>query len=338
MILVTGGTGLVGSHLLFELLKKHDRVRAIHRAKSNLQHVRHIFSYYTDVPDTYYNRIEWVQANILDVPRLTDAFRDINRVYHAAAYISFDPKNYTALRKANVEGTANLVNLCIANKIEKLCYVSSVATLGSSLDNKPIDEDTHWNPEANNSVYAITKYGAEMEIWRATQEGVPSVIVNPSVIFGPGFWNSGSGAIITMAARGSRYSTSGSTGILDVRDVVRAMLLLMDSETTNRRFILNGTNITFTEMMTMLTKKLDAKAPTKPLPKWICRLMSYLDWFSSVLFDTKRKLPLATVRSLYSESRYDGSALQDQFADFEYTSFEATVAFVATHYKAEKGS
>jgi Nucleoside-diphosphate-sugar epimerases len=170
MILVTGGTGLVGSHLLFSLLQDNQKVRATHRASSDLELVRNVFSYFTSEADVLFNKIEWVAANMTDIPALTDAFVGISHVYHCAAYISFNPKHYRKLKKSNVEGTANIVNLCLANRVQKLCYVSSVATLGRSENSELIDEGTAWNPEDINSVYAISKYGAELEVWRGSQE------------------------------------------------------------------------------------------------------------------------------------------------------------------------
>ncbi|MDX1463970.1 MAG: NAD-dependent epimerase/dehydratase family protein, partial [Marinirhabdus sp.] len=184
MILVTGGTGLVGSHLLYRLLKAGKQVRAIHRKNSSLENVVKVFSYYTDDAESLYQQIEWFEANILDITKLELAFKDVEWVYHAAAYVDFNPKNYHKLKKANIEGTANIVNLCIANSVKKLCHFSSIATLGDVVGDSKITEETYWNPEVKNSVYAITKYGAEMEVWRGTQEGVPAVILNPGVILG----------------------------------------------------------------------------------------------------------------------------------------------------------
>ena len=195
MILVTGGTGLVGSHLLYELTLKNEFVRAIYRNEKKLSVVKKIFSYYTKTPDLLFNKIQWIQADLLDVTLLIEAFKDVRWVYHCAAFVSLEPNKYLKLRKTNIEGTANIVNLCLSNGIEKLCYVSSVAALGKPLNNLEIDENSLWNPEAPNSLYGITKYGAEMEVWRGTQEGLNAVIVNPGVILGPGIWNDGSGQI-----------------------------------------------------------------------------------------------------------------------------------------------
>lgn len=329
---------MVGSHLLYELLQRHDRVRAIHREDSDLDRVKRVFGYYSTDAEKLFHRIEWHCANVLDLPQLAMAFRDVTHVFHAAAYINFNPSNYSKLRKANVEGTANVVNLCISHGVRKLCYVSSVATLGTSMDGGLIDEETHWNPEAKNSVYAITKYGAEMEVWRATQEGVPAVIVNPSVILGPGFWGSGSGAIISLAARGTTYFTPGGTGVVDVRDVARAMVQLMDSEIANQRFVLNAENCSFKHLITHLAKSLNSKAPTREVPKWIGILASWLDGFSSVIFGTKHNLPRATVRSLFTVSQYDGSKIKRHLPHFKYTDFSETVAHISETYRNDRTS
>src|SRR5690554_1920443 len=237
MILVTGGTGLVGSHLLYELTQKHESVKAIYRNEKKLSVVKKVFSYYSKQPDEDFNKIEWIQVDLLDIPLLIEAFKNVSHVYHCAAFVSFEPNKYHELRKTNIEGTANIVNLCIANKVEKLCYVSSVATLGKSLNKTAVDEDALWNPEADNSLYGITKYGAEMEVWRGTQEGLDAVIVNPGVILGESPHNDGSSAIFKLGARGVSFYPTGGTGFVDVRDVVKSMIFLMTSEVKNEQYI-----------------------------------------------------------------------------------------------------
>ena len=177
------------------MILKHPKVRATHRASSDLASVKKVFSYYTKDVEALYQKIEWVAANITEIPQLTQAFQGITHVYHCAAFVSFNPKHYHALKKANIEGTANVVNIALANDVKKMCYVSSIATLGKSLNGESITEETPWNPEDKNSVYSITKYGAEMEVWRGTQEGLDAVIVNPGVTLGEGYWHSSSGRL-----------------------------------------------------------------------------------------------------------------------------------------------
>lgn len=324
MILVTGGTGLVGSHLLYFLLKKNEKVRAIHRKNSDLNSVKKVFALYTSEADSLFNKIEWVEANITNIPALTLAFEKITKVYHCAAFITFEPSKYRILKKVNVEGTANIVNLCLANSIEKLCYVSSIATLGGSQKNKLISEEIDWNPDEKNSVYAITKYGAEMEVWRSTQEGLDAVIVNPGVILGTSPDAGGSNVIISLGASGIPFYPLGAMGIVDVQDVVKAMILLMDSETKNQQFILVGENVTYKELLSKLAKLFGKKPPTKKLSKSAMIFLSGMDWLSNKLFGTKRRIIKATVRSMFTTSLYDASKIKNELG-FKFISTEKTL-------------
>ncbi len=333
MILVTGGTGLVGAHLLYALLQKHNSVRATHRASSDLQAVKKVFSLYTEEAESLFQKIEWVEANITQIPALTAAFKDITTVYHCAAYISFNPKNYYKLKKANIEGTANVVNQCLANSIEKLCYVSSIATLGKTLNGSPITEETDWNPEEKNSVYAITKFGAEMEVWRGIQEGLDTIIVNPGVILGEGFWSSGSGTIIKRAAKGRTYYTLGRGGFVDVQDVVRAMIQLMEGAWTNQRYILVSENMFYKDLFQSMAGYFGNKPPVKAIGKGTLLFLSRLDALLSFLFPRKRKLLKSMVDSLYRTPLFDSSKIKREL-DFQFIPIEETLERVVKNYSS----
>ena len=332
MILVTGGTGLVGSHLLFFLLKKNERVRAIHRKSSDIQSVKKVFALYTPEVESLFNKIEWIEADITDIPALKEVFMGIKKVYHCAAFISFNPSKYKVLKKANVEGTANIVNLCLANNIEKLCYVSSVATLGSNLKDQLISEETSWNPDEKNSVYAITKYGAEMEVWRGTQEGLDAVIVNPGLILGTSPDNGGSSIIISLGTSGIPFYPTGAMGVVDVKDVVKAMMQLMNSEVKNEQFILVGENLTYKDLFSRLAPLFDKKPPTKKLPKNIMFFLSGMDWLSNKLFNTKRRIVKATVRSMFTTSLYDTFKIKNTIG-FQFTPTEEMLKRVVAEKK-----
>jgi nucleoside-diphosphate-sugar epimerase len=336
MILVTGGTGLVGSHLLYFLLKDNQNVRAIHRRSSDLEAVKAVFSYYTNTSEAerLFSKIVWFEANITEVPELSEAFKDVTKVYHAAAYISFNPKHYYKLKKANIEGTANVVNLCLMNKVEKLVYVSSIATLGASENGEPISEKTDWNPEAENSVYAITKFGAEMEVWRGSQEGLNVIIVNPGIIIGSGYWKSGSGVILNSVAKGIPFYTSGGIGIVDIQDVVHVMTSLMESTLANERYVLVGKSIYYKELLSELAILLDKKPPKKLVPKIWLRVFSKIDWMLNKVFGKKRIMLKSTVRSLYKISFYDASKIRNDL-DFEFTPYSETLERVAKDYRKD---
>jgi dihydroflavonol-4-reductase len=334
MILITGGTGLVGSHLLYLLLKDGHKVRAVHRKGSDLSVINNVFSYYTEDATSLLKNLEWFEANIIDIPRLEIAFKDVTLVYHAAAYVDFNPKNYQKLKKANIEGTTNVVNLCLSNSIKKLCYVSSIATLGDAIGDEVLDEEAYWNPEANNSVYAITKYGAEMEVWRGTQEGLNAVIVNPGVILGAGLWHKGSGSIIKRVSKGLKYYTTGGVGLVDVQDVTLAMTTLMNSDITNQRFILVAENLSYYAFLGGLAEKLNIHKPIKKIAKWKLVLFSNIDWFFATFFGTKRKMLRTHVESLYKFDTYDGRAITKAIT-FEYTPLDKTMERVAGNFNKE---
>ena len=290
MILVTGGTGFVGAHLLFKLLKEKQTVRAIYRNEKKFDVVKRIFSYYSNNAETLFNAIDWIEGDLNDIPALTEAFNDVTRVYHCAAFVSFEPDKFDLLLKTNVEGTANIVNLSIAFNVTKLCYISSIAAIGEPKLGEITTEDTEWNPEADNSVYAITKYGAELEVWRGTQEGLDAVIVNPGVIIGPGIWRYGSGSIIKTVANGLKYYTKGSVGYIAVNDVINALFGLMQSEVKNERFILVSKNWSYKKFLAICADALGVNTPKKEAKNWLLQIGWRLDWFKHKVTGKRRKL------------------------------------------------
>ncbi len=332
MILVTGGTGLVGSHLLYLLLNTHESLRAIKRVSSDLSATKSVFKSYNAI--ALFDKIEWITADILDVPSLAEAFADITNVYHCAAHISFSNSDYQQLLKINVEGTANVVNLCIAKGVKKLCHVSTVAALGTSLDGSPIIEDTHWNPEAENMGYAISKFGAEMEVWRGSQEGLAVVIVQPSVIIGEGHWQGASGSIFSMVKNGIPKYPKGATGFVDVKDVVKAMYLLMKSEVTNESFLLSGTNLTYQEIISEISKAIGAKPTKKAVKNWQLWIVALLQKMMYVFTGKKPSLNKESIGSLQNISTYDGSKIT-KVIPFQYTTIAQTIKRVAVAFTAK---
>lgn len=331
MILVTGGTGLVGSHLLYKLVSTNEKVRAIYRNEQKLQNVKSVFSSYTDDYKNLFDAIEWIKADIIDIPSLTEAFKDISYVYHCAALVSFEPIKSNALRKFNIEGTANVVNFCISHNIKKLCYVSSIATLGSTFNKETITEETIWNPEMDNSVYAITKYGAEMEVWRATQEGLDAVIVNPGVILGAGIWNEGSGSLFKKAHKGLNYYSSGTVALVSVEDVVSIMITLMKSDVKNERFVLVGDNWTFKKFLQMLATSVNKTPPEKLAPSWLLHILWRLDWLKYSLTGKPRKLTKQLSNSLSSETYYSSEKIKNTL-NFEFHPIDQTISRVGKLY------
>lgn len=333
MILITGGTGLVGAHLLLKLSEENSNLRAIYRSKEGIEKTKSLFE---SVEKSHlFSKIQWVKADILDISSLEIAFQNVEFVYHCAAKISFNPKDEKKLRKTNIEGTANIVNFCIDKQVKKLCHVSSIAALGDrTATEMMLSETTEWNPEKLHSDYGISKYGAEMEVWRGFQEGLNIIIVNPGVIFGAGFWNHGSGKFFTSIKKGISFYTNGITGYVCVSDVVTCMELLMKSTTTGERFVLISENLTYKEIIFKIADKIKAKKPTIEANMWLLNFAWRIDWLLSKIIRTDRKISKYAAQSLLNTDLIDNSKIK-KIISFEFKSVEECLNQLALDFKKE---
>jgi dihydroflavonol-4-reductase len=333
MNLVTGGTGLVGAHLMYFLLEDGQKVRAIHRKTSDLKAVLQVFGYYTSEAQNLFDKIEWVEANLNDIPALTKAFLDIEYVYHAAAYVTFDPKNFGKLQKSNIEGTANVVNLCLAFGIIKLCHVSSIAAIGKS-ESEPIHEEMPWNPDDDNNVYAISKYGAEMEVWRGTQEGLDAVIVNPGVIIGSGLWNKGTGIMFKRVHKGLNHYTTGEMGFVDVVDVVKTMIALMKNPIKNERFIIVAEDTSYKILLSKIAEAFGKKPPKKELKLWMLLLAVKMDAFISFVTRRKQMLFESTSKALVTKRKYNNTKIKETL-NYKFRTLDETVTEIVKNFRKD---
>ena len=332
-MLVTGGTGLVGAHLLAKLVLLGKEIRATYRSKESVKKAAHVFSYYSK-DKAFFDNIEWVVADVTDFPAMRSAFKGITHVYHCAAVVSFRKKDDTLMRQINIDGTANMVNLALHNKVAKFCFVSSIASLDKGISTKPIDETNEWNPEADNYGYAISKYGGEMEVWRGSQEGLDVVIVNPGVILGAGFWGTNTGKFFTNASKSFAYYTTGKTGFVGVRDVVKAMLYLMDTKVVNQRYVLVSENVSFQEVMTQMAQTLGTKPPYKKVSPLMASIAWRLAWVASKLTG---KQPLITKHSSKAAQRsYEYSSQKIKDTGFEFETISTTIKRTGTLFLEDK--
>jgi nucleoside-diphosphate-sugar epimerase len=332
MVLITGATGLVGSHLALHLLENNESVRAIYRNPTAIQKTKSVFELYNK--GFLFEKIDWVQADITDIPSLTIAFQDIDSVYHCAALISFDPKDEKFLRKTNIEGTANVVNFCLATNVKKLCHISSIAALGDLAAHETIiTEETEWNPEKPHSDYAISKYGAEIEIWRGQQEGLEVVIVSPGVILGPGFWDTGSGTLFSKVKNGLSFYTKGSTGFIAVNDVVKIMSQLMKSEISGERFIAIAKIITFENILQIIAKSLHVNPPSIYAKPWLTEVSWRIDWIAANIFLRKRKLSRSMARTLHATNNISNEKIKTAL-DFHFQDIKESCTEISAFLKA----
>ena len=266
-IFVTGGTGLLGSHLLFTLASEGKKIKALHRKNSNRDFVRRVFSYYTSSPDELFRSIEWAESDMCDYNSLRRAVQGSEIVYHCAGSVSFESSRSQEVLINNTTGTANIVKASIETGIEKLCHVSSTSALGAAGNGKLVNESNQWNDSDYHSTYAISKYRSESEVWEGIKQGLCAVIVNPSVIFGPGDWYKGSSLFFSRIAKGMPFCTAGVTGYVDVRDVVTSMIRLTNSPISNERFIVSSQNLSFREVFSMIADSLAVRKPFVSVPE-----------------------------------------------------------------------
>jgi nucleoside-diphosphate-sugar epimerase len=317
-ILVTGGAGLVGNELIKQLLEVGENVKAIyHSSPISISHPS----------------LSVVQCDILDISILEEVMEGITHVYHAAALVSYDPKDRHQLLKINIEGTANIVNACLNKGVDKLVHVSSVAALGRIRNGEMITEKMMWTEETSNSVYGKSKYYGEMEVWRGTAEGLKAVIVNPSLIMGGDNWESGSSAIFKNAYNEFPWYTDGVTGIVDVRDVARAMILLMNSSISSERFIISGENLSYKELFTMMANCFGKKPPTRKVNHFLAEMVWRMEFIKSRLTGKKNLLTKETARTAQAKVFFDNQKILNALPGFHFTKIKDTIEFTCERLK-----
>ncbi|MCX7727990.1 MAG: SDR family oxidoreductase [Bacteroidia bacterium] len=311
-VLVTGATGLLGSHLIAKLLEQNKKVIACKRKSSQLDVCQKILSYYYQNADELFANIVWIEPdfhNPYDMEDILNKYQ-INEVYHCAGMISFDNRKRNQLVKTNVEITANLVNVCIDTDI-KFCYVSSIAALLNQFEHQHISEKTFWQPGKYEYAYSTSKYLGECEVWRGIEEGLNAVIVNPGIIVGAGNWNSGWGLLVKKAYKGIPFYTTGITGYVAVEDVVEIMIKLMEQNILSKRFVLIENNYSFKEILEELHISLSQSKPKYAAPKGILYLAKWIeDVYSSLNKKYEPNFTKATVQGAFMKNYYDNTLIK----------------------------
>jgi len=325
-ILVTGGTGLLGSQLVKDLAAAGNAVRCTYRGEKP-----------EDMPSALSSLVDWQPADILDVCALDAAMEGIEAVYHCAGMVSFQPEDRDRLMRVNVEGTANVVNLSIARGVRKLVHVSSVAALGRASSGKVINESCKWEDSPNNSAYALSKYLGEMEVWRGIGEGLRAVIVNPSILLGMGkSWDKGSSGLVKNAYEEFPWYTNGVNGFVDVRDVARAMMQLMESEVSAERFILNGDNYSYRQLFSEMAEEMHKKPPYKEAKPWMGEVIWRMERIKRIFSHRPPLLTRETARTSQLKVYYENQKIQDFLPAFHFTPLRQTIhdvcrSFLVSH-------
>lgn len=335
MILVTGGTGLLGSHLLLDLVVRGGKIRAIRRENSDVVLVGKVFSYYVPNAAELMSKIEWFDADLLDFGRMEEAMSGITEVYHCGAVVSFYPNDHRQMLKVNIDGTANLVNLAIEHHVRKFCYVSSIATMGSTGNDDHSTEESYWVRTSKTSVYGISKVGAEREIWRGIEEGLNAVIINPSVILGPGFWHDNSG-LFRLVGEGLKYYTDGVNSYVDARDVSKAMIILMEREIFGDRFICSAGELSYLDFFSGIARYLGKPAPTVKVPPIMTELAWRIEAVRSFLTGSKPEITREMAVHTNGRYRYSSEKLRKTI-DFKFRQLDESIREICGFYLRDHG-
>jgi dihydroflavonol-4-reductase len=323
MILVTGGTGFLGSYIIKLLVEKGYRVRAIRRS-SKLP---------TWMDESVFKNVEWVEGDVLDVVALEEAMEGVEAVIHSAAVVSFLKKERKTMYQVNIDGTANVVNLMLEKNINRLVYISSVAALGRTAGGGHVNEERKWEESKINTHYAITKHKAEMEVWRGISEGLNAVILNPSTILGFGDWTTGSCAIFKNIQKGISWFTPGINGFVDVEDVAKATMQILESEITEQRFIVNGHTWPFKKLQETIAENFGKKKPTRAANPFLLGIAWRIEKIKSLLTGQKPLLTKESAKVACSQTWFENEKLLNALPGFTYRPLEETIKKACDQYK-----
>jgi len=307
-VVVTGASGLLGVHLCIALISKGVQVRAIIRNEHSKNKAEHIFALYSVLPHELL-LIEWRYADITNFQDVCDVLQDVAYVFHCAGYVSFHDSDRDTLHAINVLGTQYVVDACLQFGITKLCHVSSVAAIGKAVGSDFIDETCEYEPKKSRSLYGYSKYLGELEVWRGIAEGLPAVIVNPSIIIGFGSKEQSSASLFYTMSRGMPFYTSGITGYVSVHDVVDSMIMLMKSDISAERFIVSAENLSYKTIFTCIAQSLGVSVPRYYVPSWVLHSVGIIATFVSFLRGSRSKITRHTAQTAYRISQYSSQKL-----------------------------
>ncbi|MGN6164200.1 MAG: NAD-dependent epimerase/dehydratase family protein [Flavisolibacter sp.] len=322
MVLITGGTGFLGSYIIKNLVEKDIRVRAIRRSDK--------LPFY--IPEEVLKKVEWVEGNVLDVVLLDEAMKGVNAVIHAAAIVSFSKHNRKEMYTVNVDGTANVMNAALENNVQRLVHISSIAALGRTTATETVSEQKKWEDSKNNTHYAISKHHAEMQVWRAFAEGLEGVIINPSTILGYGNWHQSSCAIFRNAYKNFPWYTKGVNGFVGVEDVAEATVQLLLSNINQKRLIVNADNWPFQKLFNCIADGFEKKHPHREATKSMGEIAWRLESLKSFITGKKALLTKETAKVAHSKTSFDNSALLKALPQFQFTPLENVIKNACEKY------
>lgn len=321
MIFITGINGLVGSYIARNLLTRGEKIRGLRRKNSDLSLIQDIEQ-----------EIEWFEGDILDVMSLDKAMEDCENIIHCAAMVSFAPKERAMMYKVNVEGTRNMVNIALQKSIRKFLFVSSIAAIGRQKGVETVNEENKWVDSDLNSHYSKTKYLAEMEVWRAQAEGLPMVIINPSLVLGPSDWEKSSTRIFKYVWEEKLFYSRGSMNYIDVRDIAQITAELLFSEIKGERFIVNAGRTTYEEAFKLIAQNFQKRPPKYPINSLIAEVAWRVFYLSSLITGKAPLITKETARLARNNFYYANDKIINQL-NFQFKPLEETIAWTCEALK-----
>lgn len=332
MNLITGGTGLLGLHIAMDLYQKNMPVRILSRQRKWPKHVDSILIYYSIDPEEFKQKVEFKTGDVTDIVSLEDAFDNVDTVYHCAALVSFVKSDYNRMMDINVNGTTNVVNLCLSEGVKRLCHISSTSAIGKKGTEDIIVEDGEWVRELNASNYAKSKFLSEREAWRGQEEGLDVTIVNPSVILGPGNWDDSSAAIFKTCAKGIKYYTEGGNAFVDVRDTVDSISALMTKQISGKRYLVIGHNVKFKLLFEKICEAFGKKKPNRKASKWMSSFAWRIEGILAWLGGRKPRITKETASASHSFNKFSNEKIKNEIG-IEFRTLDDTIAHTAAYFK-----
>lgn len=320
MIAVTGANGLLGSFIIRRLIEINEPFIALKRKGSD-----------TSLLQDINEKITWFDADVTEPVSLHEAFGKATKVIHAAAVVSFNPRDKSRIYDVNVDGTKNVVDACLANNIQRLLHVSSVAALGREKGQDFIDETNKWADSPINSTYGQSKYLGELQVFRGQEEGLSTVIVNPSLILAPADWNKSSAQLFKYVWSQRPYYIQGSLNYVDVRDVSKAVIELLHSPIENERFILNAGSVPYDEFFKNIAKRFNRKPPYIKLSKKLLHVVAQIERVRSWILNSEPLLTRETARLADAHFHYSNKKIIKTL-NFQFQSIDQTLQWCCDYY------
>lgn len=298
----------MGSHIALDRATRGADLRLLVRPGSDRTILERVFRHYRPDGEQLLDRITWVEGDLEDVPSLQDAMTGVRHVYHAAALVSFDRRDKDRLWEINRNGTARVIDAALNRGVERVCHVSSTATIGSGPTGEPRHEELRWKYDGTLSTYAISKYAAELEVMRGIAEGLDAVILNPCVVIGPGVPHRSSMTLVQRCARGTRFHPPGSNAVVDARDVAACATKLMEHGGTGERYLIIGENVSYKELLRALTHAFGVRGPSMELSPWTLSLAWRFEALRT-LFRGRPMITRSTARSAIEKRSWSAAKL-----------------------------